>query len=122
MGAHADNNGLVLPPRVACIQVVIVPCGLTNNLKEEDRKALYDECKQYEQQLKEAGVRIKADLRENYSPGWKYNHWELKGVPIRLEVGPRDVKADGFVAVRRDTGDKIKMSRATAADEITKLL
>ena len=87
---HSDNNGLVLPPRVASIQVVIVPCGLTNNLKEEDRKALYAECLQYEKELKEAGVRVRADLRENYSPGWKYNHWELKGVPIRLEVGPRE--------------------------------
>ena len=66
---HADNNGLVLPPRVACLQVVIVPCGLTNNLKDEDRKTLYDECKQYETCLKEAGVKVKADLRENYSPG-----------------------------------------------------
>ena len=66
---HADNNGLVLPPRVACLQVVIVPCGLTNNLKDEDRAALYEECKHYEQQLKDSGVRIKADLRENYSPG-----------------------------------------------------
>ena len=66
---HADNNGLVLPPRVAQLQVVIVPCGLTNKLKEEDRQKLYDECKDYERQLKEAGVRVKADLRENYSPG-----------------------------------------------------
>ena len=63
---HGDNNGLVLPPRVACLQVVIVPCGLTNNLKEADRAALYDECKQYEKQLKTAGVRVRADLRENY--------------------------------------------------------
>ena len=66
---HADNNGLVLPPRVAQLQVVIVPCGLTNKLKEEDRQKLYDECKDYEKQLREAGVRVKADLRENYSPG-----------------------------------------------------
>ena len=66
---HADNNGLVLPPRVAQLQVVIVPCGLTNKLKEEDRQKLYDECKDYERQLREAGVRVKADLRENYSPG-----------------------------------------------------
>merc|ERR1711881_553546 len=62
-----------------------------NKMKEEDRKALYAECLQYEAQLKEAGVRVKADMRENYSPPWKYNHWELKGVPIRMEVGPRDV-------------------------------
>merc|ERR1712106_225181 len=84
------GRGLVLPPRVACVQVVIVPCGITNSLKDEDRAALYKECEMYEKELKEAGVRVKADLRENYSPGWKFNHWELKGVPIRLEVGPRD--------------------------------
>jgi len=119
---HADNNGLVLPPRVACPEVVIVPCGLTNNLKDEDRAALYEECKQYEQQLKDAGVRVKADLRENYSPGWKYNHWELKGVPIRLEVGPRDIKNSQYVAVRRDTGEKMTMRRAGLKDDIPALL
>ena len=66
---HGDNNGLVLPPRVACLQVVIVPCGLTKNLAAEDREALYEECRQYEKQLKEAGVRVKADLRDHQSPG-----------------------------------------------------
>ncbi len=66
---HGDNNGLVLPPRVACLQVVIVPCGLSKNLAAEDREALYEECRQYEQQLKEAGVRVKADLRDHQSPG-----------------------------------------------------
>ena len=119
---HSDNNGLVLPPRVASIQVVIVPCGLTNNLKEEDRKALYAECLQYEKELKEAGVRVRADLRENYSPGWKYNHWELKGVPIRLEVGPRDIKNSQYVAVRRDTGEKVTMRRAGVKDDLPALL
>merc|ERR1712098_471698 len=119
---HADNNGLVLPPRVACIQVVIVPCGLTNNLKEEGRAALYAECKEYEKQLKEAGVRIKADMRENYSPGWKYNHWELKGIPIRIEIGPRDMKNSQYVAVRRDTGEKLTMRKAGLKDDLPALL
>jgi len=119
---HGDDKGLVLPPKCACVQVVIVPCGITASLGEEDRAKLIEVCKDYESKLVKAGVKVRGDYRDNYSPGWKFNHWELKGVPIRLEVGPKDVKADGFVAVRRDTGDKIKMSRATAADEITKLL
>jgi len=119
---HGDNNGLVLPPRVAQIQVVIVPCGISANLKEEDKTALYKECELYEQELRAAGVRVRADLRENYSPGWKYNHWELKGVPIRLDVGPKDMKASQYVAVRRDTGAKVTMRRAGLTDDIPALL
>ena len=99
-----------------------MPCGLTNSLKDADRAALYDECKEYETQLKAAGVRVKADLRENYSPGWKFNHWELKGVPIRLEVGPRDIKNSQYVAVRRDTGEKVTMRKAGLKDDIPALL
>jgi len=119
---HGDNNGLVLPPRVACLQVVIVPCGITNSLKEEDRKALYTECELYEKELKDAGVRVKADLRENYSPGWKFNHWELKGVPIRVEVGPRDMKNSQYVAVRRDNMEKLTMKKSGLKDDIPALL
>merc|ERR1712013_797800 len=119
---HGDNNGLVLPPRVACLQVVIVPCGITNSLKDEERKALYSECEAYEKDLKDAGVRVKADLRENYSPGWKFNHWELKGVPIRVEVGPRDMKNSQYVAVRRDNMEKLTMKKSGLKDDIPALL
>ena len=118
---HGDNNGLVLPPRVASVQVpslmlccslalllsmpslqvVIVPCGVTASLGQADREALYAECEAYKVELEKAGVRVRADMRENYSPGWKFNHWELKGVPIRVEVGPRDMKNSQYVAVRR---------------------
>lgn len=103
---HADNQGLVLPPRVACYQVVIVPCGITVNLSKEDEQKLLDKCREYEKQLNEAGVRVFGDYRDNYSPGWKFNHWELKGVPIRIELGPKDMAAKQFVAVRRDTMKK----------------
>lgn len=75
---HADDQGLVLPPRVAAVQVVIVPCGITASTTDKDRQALLDECKRYEDGLCKAGVRAKGDYRDNYSPGWKYNHWELK--------------------------------------------
>ena len=119
---HSDNSGLVLPPRVACLQVVIVPCGLNNKMKEEDRKALYAECLQYESDLKEAGVRVKADMRDNYSPPWKYNHWELKGVPVRLEVGPKDMQKSQYVAVRRDNGEKMTMRKAGVKDDLPALL
>merc|ERR1712098_477840 len=119
---HGDDRGLVLPPRVACLQVVIVPCGVTASLKKEDREALYKECEEYRARLLKAGVRVKADMRENYSPGWKFNHWELKGVPIRMELGPRDVKAGQFVAVRRDTGEKITMKKDNCGKEVNDLL
>jgi len=119
---HGDDRGLVLPPRVACLQVVIVPCGVTASLKKEDREALYKECEEYRARLLKAGVRVKADMRENYSPGWKFNHWELKGVPIRLEVGPRDMKESQYVVVRRDTGEKIMMRKSGLEDDVPALL
>jgi len=106
---HGDDNGLVLPPRVATIQVVIVPCGITATLPEETKKKVYDKCAELVNELKAAGIRCKADYRENYSPGWKFNHWELKGVPIRVEIGPKDIEKEQFVAVRRDTGTKVTM-------------
>lgn len=104
---HGDNQGLVLPPRIADIQVVIVPCGITASLSAEDRQGLYDECKAYEASFKSVGIRVEGDYRENYSPGWKFNHWELKGVPLRMEVGPRDVKNKQVVLVRRDNAQKL---------------
>uniref|UniRef100_A0A670I0H7 Bifunctional glutamate/proline--tRNA ligase n=1 Tax=Podarcis muralis TaxID=64176 RepID=A0A670I0H7_PODMU len=111
---HGDNMGLVLPPRVASVQVVIIPCGITNSLSEEDKEALMAKCAEYRKQLFSANIRARVDLRENYSPGWKFNHWELKGVPIRLEVGPRDMKNHQFVAVRRDTGEKLTFAENEA--------
>lgn len=119
---HADNQGLVLPPRVAANQVVIVPCGLTATSTEEERKTVADSCKELEKDLSKAGVRVEGDYRDNYSPGWKYNHWELKGVPIRIELGPKDLKSMQFVAVRRDTGEKLTIGRAGAVKEIPALL
>nr|XP_058947163.1 bifunctional glutamate/proline--tRNA ligase-like [Pocillopora verrucosa] len=119
---HGDNQGLVLPPRVASIQAVIVPCGLTVNLPEDEKTKLLDKCKQLEQRLKAAGVRAKGDYRDNYSPGWKFNHWELKGVPLRIEVGPRDLKSEQAVLVRRDTGEKRVIKQAGIEKEIPETL
>ncbi|XP_060610232.2 bifunctional glutamate/proline--tRNA ligase isoform X7 [Anolis sagrei] len=119
---HGDNMGLVLPPRVACVQVVIIPCGITNTLSEADKEALMTKCSEYRKRLLSANIRSRADLRDNYSPGWKFNHWELKGVPIRLEVGPRDMKSNQFVAVRRDTGEKMTFAENEAVDQLRRIL
>ncbi|NWW92583.1 SYEP ligase, partial [Rhynochetos jubatus] len=119
---HGDNMGLVLPPRVACVQVVIIPCGITNSLSEEDKEALLKKCNEYRNRLLTVNIRVRADLRENYSPGWKFNHWELKGVPVRVEVGPRDMKSQQFVAVRRDTGQKLTFAEHEAEDRLKRVL
>ncbi|XP_053829545.1 bifunctional glutamate/proline--tRNA ligase isoform X2 [Vidua macroura] len=119
---HGDNMGLVLPPRVACIQVVIIPCGITNSLSEEDRESLLKKCNEYRSRLLAVNIRVRADLRDNYSPGWKFNHWELKGVPVRVEVGPRDMKSQQFVAVRRDTGQKLTLSEHEAEEKLKQIL
>ena len=101
---------------------MIVPCGVTASLKPADREKLYSACDEYKARLLKAGVRVKADMRENYSPGWKFNHWEQKGVPIRLEVGPRDLKESQYVVVRRDTGEKIVMRQCGLEDDVPALL
>lgn len=119
---HGDNMGLVLPPRVACLQVVIIPCGITATLPEAEKDLLLAQCSKYLSRLQEVNIRVKADLRDNYSPGWKFNHWELKGVPIRLEVGPKDLKQGQFVAVRRDTGQKVIVPEGDAEKRIPNLL
>ncbi|EDW14211.1 bifunctional glutamate/proline--tRNA ligase [Drosophila mojavensis] len=119
---HADNQGLVLPPHVACVQAIVVPCGITVNTKDEERAELLGACKELECRLSGAGVRCEGDYRDNYSPGWKFNHWELKGVPIRIELGPKDMQAKQIVAVRRDTGEKLTIAMADVEKKIPALL
>ncbi|XP_034413659.1 bifunctional glutamate/proline--tRNA ligase isoform X5 [Cyclopterus lumpus] len=119
---HGDNMGLVLPPRVACLQVVVIPCGITASLPEQEKEAVLTQCSKYMKRLLDAGVRVKTDLRDNYSPGWKFNHWELKGVPIRLEVGPKDMQQRQCVAVRRDSGAKVTIPEAEVEKRLVALL
>ncbi|XP_059208523.1 bifunctional glutamate/proline--tRNA ligase isoform X2 [Centropristis striata] len=119
---HGDNMGLVLPPRVACLQVVIIPCGVTASLPEQEKEALMTQCSKYQSRLLAAGIRVKTDLRDNYSPGWKFNHWELKGVPIRLEVGPKDMQQRQCVAVRRDSGAKVTVPEAEVEKKMSAML
>lgn len=95
--------GLVLPPRVAHTQIVIVPILIKD---QEKFKLQLDKAHEIKRQLAKVGIRAYVDDRTNYSPGWKYSHWEVKGVPIRLELGPRDFDKKEFRAVVRATGEK----------------
>jgi prolyl-tRNA synthetase len=116
--AHGDDRGLRLPPRVAPQQVVIVPV-----LRGDDNADLLQAAAVLADQLRAAGVRVRVDDRPEYRPGFKFNEWELKGVPLRVEIGGRDLAAGGVTVARRDTGGKqqIRVSRATAAvDELLK--
>uniref|UniRef100_T1IPR4 Uncharacterized protein n=1 Tax=Strigamia maritima TaxID=126957 RepID=T1IPR4_STRMM len=119
---HGDNDGLILPPRVAGVQVIVIPCGITVSLSDDDKVALLSKCEEYKAVLCSHNIRCRVDLRDNYSPGWKFNHWELKGVPIRVEVGPRDIKQQEFVAVRRDTSEKVKFKEIDLVKDVTCLL
>ena len=98
---HGDNMGLVLPPRVAPVQVVIVPVVYKDSADKLNAAAA-----ELEAQLKAAGVRVTMDARTNYTAGWKYNHWEQKGVPIRLELGPKDLAQKQVRMVKRIDNSK----------------
>ncbi|KXN89153.1 Putative proline--tRNA ligase C19C7.06 [Leucoagaricus sp. SymC.cos] len=120
---HGDNQGLVLPPRVASIQVIVVPCGITAKTSQEERKTINDACDKLAKELREkGGVRAKADLRAEYTPGWKFNEWEQKGVPLRLEIGPLDLKKQQTLTVRRDTGIKNPLPLTDITTTVPKLL
>lgn len=114
---HGDVKGLKMPPRVAPIQVVIVPIiG-----KDGNQSAIEPAVDKVEQVLA-ATTRVRADRRVDRSPGFKFNDWERKGVPIRLEVGPREAAADQVALVRRDTGNKQVVPLAALTDTVSRLL
>ena len=119
---HGDNKGLVLPPRVAKQQVVIVPVGINVKTTEAERTKLYDEIAALAKTLKAAGVRVHVDSRDGYGPGYKFNDWELKGVPLRLEVGPGEIAGAFVTTARRDTRDKDKIAIAHLASQVPLLL
>jgi len=116
---HGDNKGLVLPPRVAPIQVIVIPIPLKGSTDFADLVKYADDIRMT---LKRQGVRVDIDSRQNYNPGWKFNHWELKGVPIRIEVGPRDLANNQCRLVTRDIGEKVDISVADIASHIPQLL
>ncbi|CAL6386270.1 unnamed protein product [Bathycoccus prasinos] len=119
---HGDDVGLRLPPRIAPIQVVIVTIP-NSKLSEEKAQMLKDNAEAIGKSLTDsANVRVKTDTRDNYTPGWKYSHWEVKGVPIRLEFGPRDLDNETCVLVRRDTREKEVCKLADVNARVPELL
>lgn len=107
---HSDNLGLVLPPRVAMTQVVIIPCGMTATSCPLDVKELNEYIGGIHDQLYKSGIRVHLDDRNNVTPGFKFNHWEIRGVPLRLEVGFRDMANSEARIVRRDNQLKRQVS------------
>jgi prolyl-tRNA synthetase len=115
---HGDDKGLVLPPKIAPIQVVIVPIPY----KGTEAENIKNKTKEIFEKLTNAGIATVLDERPEYTPGWKFNEWELKGVPIRIEVGPREIKQKQIMLVRRDTRDKATVKEEEAVQAVTRLL
>ncbi len=111
---HGDKRGLVLPPPVAPYQVVIVPIAAK-------KEGVLAACEALREELKGAGLRVMLDDSDN-SPGWKFNEWEMKGVPVRIELGPRDIENGKMTVFRRDTCEKSELSLANAGEGVQKLL
>ncbi len=106
LAVHGDDKGLVLPPKLAPLQIVIVPILFDKTQDKVMSKAI-----EVEKKLRRMGLKTFLDNRDNYSPGWKFNEWEVKGVPIRIEIGPKDLEKKQITVVRRDTGEKQGISK-----------
>jgi prolyl-tRNA synthetase len=115
--AHGDDSGLILPPRVAPYQVVIVPIQRGNW-----QETVLPKAQAVQADLVAAGVRVFLDAREAYTPGWKFAEWEMRGVPIRLEIGPKDIEKGQVVLARRDTREKLAAPLDGLAERILSLL
>ncbi|MDQ3895339.1 MAG: proline--tRNA ligase, partial [Actinomycetota bacterium] len=115
--AHGDERGLRLPPRVAPQQVVVVPI-----FRDEDRADVLQAAAAIADDLRAVAVRVRVDDRPEYRPGFKFNEWELKGVPLRIEIGGRDLAAGVMTVVRRDSGDKQQIPSPRVAGAIDELL
>ncbi len=114
---HGDEKGLVLPPKLAPTQVVIVPI-----LFGETKKEVLKKSKEIQESLLKKGVSVHLDDREDYSPGWKFNEWEVKGIPVRIEIGPKDLGKNQVVVVRRDTREKQTLTFSRIVNGVEKLL
>ena len=115
---HGDNKGLRLPPKVAPVQIVIIPIIKNENDMGEIREFL----KPLIDSLEEKGVRLQLDDRLKVSPGFKFNEWEMKGVPIRVEAGPRDMESGTVLCARRDTGEKKSLKITSSGAKLIQLL
>lgn len=115
---HGDDKGLVLPPRVAPIQTVFIPIYR----KPEQREAVLSEINKMNKIFKDKGVKTFVDDRDHLTPGFKFNEWELKGVPVRIEIGPKDLEKEQCVLAVRYSGDKSFLKTDEVCENITKIL
>jgi len=115
--AHGDDKGLVLPPKVAPMQVVIIPIYKNDN----DKEKVMTKVDEITNTLESKDIRVHVDSREEFTPGYKFNDWELKGVPIRIEIGPKDIENNSMVIAKRYNHEKIKLE-LKQVDKITIIL
>ncbi|MBC7998394.1 MAG: proline--tRNA ligase [Leptolyngbya sp.] len=116
---HGDEKGLILPPKIAPVQIVIVPIYKT----DADKTTVLERSNAIASELKAAGIRVHLDDRDNHTPGFKFNHWEQKGVPVRLNIGPKDCEKNVVEIARRDTGTKTRdVSQSGLSEYLTNLL
>lgn len=113
---HGDNKGLIIPPKVAPIQIVIIPI-----YQEKNKEEVVKEARKIKKNL-EKEFSIHLDERDEYTPGFKFNEWELKGIPLRIEIGPKDIKKNQVVLVRRDNGEKDSVKTKNLETKINKTL
>jgi prolyl-tRNA synthetase len=113
---HGDDSGLVLPPKVAPYQVVIVPIG-----RDNWRETVLPKAQEIQRELVAAGIRVTLDERDE-RPGWKFSEWELRGVPLRLEIGPKDIEKSAVMIARRDTREKQSVAMEGLAQRIATML
>jgi prolyl-tRNA synthetase len=114
---HGDDKGLILPPKIAPIQVIVVPIH-----KDKDALVVKETAYEIARELKNVGIRTHVDDRDEYTSGWKFNEWELKGVPLRVNIGARDIEKGQIEFVRRDSRDKVQWPRSGLVEKTNELL
>ncbi len=114
---HSDDNGLVVPPRLAPVQVAIVPIWRSDDEKTAVLERLHAITADWQ-----GKIRFKLDDRDNYRPGWKFNEWEKQGVPIRLEMGPKDLASEELVMVKRHSGEKERIPQSAVYEKVNEAL
>jgi prolyl-tRNA synthetase len=115
---HGDDKGLIIPPKIAPLQIVIVPIFFN----DDDKKNVNNMAIEVQRKLEQAQLSCFHDIREQFTPGWKFNEWELKGIPLRIEIGPRDFREKKVVLVRRDNGEKLSVKYEELIDHVKNVL
>ncbi len=114
---HGDNNGLILPPKIAPTQIIIIPI-----INKKTKEKVISTAENLKNKLESFGFSVLLDKREQYTPGWKYSDWEMRGVPLRIEIGPKDIEKNQFIAVKRNTREKIALSLDSEPKNLEQIL